>query len=187
MRDKWVDSVNAMIASYRRMIEATVEQLTDDEFFRRPEPSINSVAIILRHLGGNLQSRWSGFFSTDGEKESRDRDSEFSDWDGDRASLMEYFQTGWQQFSQTVATIDSTNVNSTVFIRGEAHSVPQAVQRSLTHVAYHVGQIAIIARMVHEGEWKWLSIAPGKSAAHNAKTWGTAASRGVLGATDDDA
>ncbi|EMI40374.1 DinB family protein [Rhodopirellula sp. SWK7] len=181
----WLDAARQTVVSYRNMIDASVSQLSDEELFQRPAAGINSVAIILRHLGGNLRSRWTNFLTTDGEKETRDRDTEFLDWEGDRQSLIEAFDTGWSALVDALASIDHENVHQNVLIRGEPHTVAQAVTRSLTHVSYHVGQIAIIARMVHAGQWRWLTIAPGNSQTHNATTWGTSASRSIHAAVDD--
>lgn len=176
----WLDAMRDTVSSYRRMIDATVEQLTDAELFARPAPGINSVAVILRHLGGNLQSRWTDFMTTDGEKPNRDRDTEFLDWDGDRNSLIQHFNSGWGALLNALESIDDQNIDATIHIRGEPHSIPQAVSRSVTHLTYHVGQIAMIARMVHDGDWQWLTIAPGSSGEHNDKTWGTEASRSIF-------
>ena len=173
------------VVSYRRMIDATIEQLTDVELFARPEPNINSVGIILRHLGGNLRSRWTDFLTTDGEKPDRDRDTEFLDWEGDRRSLLEHFDCWWTALASALDTIDETTVNRTIHIRGEAHSIPQALTRSVTHLTYHVGQIAIVARMVHTGDWHWLTIAPGSSTEHNHDTWGTTASRSIFAESEN--
>ena len=178
--------MNDTAMSYRRMIDATIEQLSDDELFARPAPGINSVAIILRHLGGNLRSRWTDFLTTDGEKPDRDRDKEFQDWDGDRRSLLQHFDTGWNALTAAIASLDEDSLEQSIRIRGEPHSIPQALTRSLTHVSYHVGQIAIIARQVHQGDWNWLTVAPGESSQFNKNTWGTSASRSIL-AGDDDA
>ena len=180
-----LDVARQTLASYRNMIDATVAQLTDDEFFTRPAPEINSVAVVLRHLGGNLVSRWTDFLTTDGEKETRDRDQEFADWDGSRAELMEYFNRGWGAFTHALTEINECNLNNEITIRGEAHSVLQALMRSLTHVSYHVGQIALVARMVHDGQWDWLTIAPNKSNEFNRETWGTSKSRSVFDADDE--
>ena len=179
----WLHAVRESVTSYKKMIDATVAQLSDEELFRRPATEINSVAILLRHLGGNLRSRWTDFLTTDGEKPDRDREREFAAWDGDRASLVAYFHDGWNALTSALDQLDDTNITTTVLIRGEPQTVPQAVTRSITHLSYHVGQIAIVARMVHAGEWKWLTIAPGKSDEHNRDTWGTSASRGVFGAS----
>jgi len=181
MATNWIAAFAETVASYRRMIDATVLQLSDTELHARPAPDINSVAIILRHLGGNLRSRWTDFLTTDGEKPDRNRDTEFMDWGGDRESLLAYFDSGWSALTAAIAQLDASSVNETIYIRGEAHTIPQALTRSVTHLSYHVGQIAMVSRMVHDGEWKWLTIEPGTSAQHNQRTWGTAESRSVFG------
>ena len=179
LENKWLEASRETVVSYRQMIDAIVCQLSDEELFARPASQINSVAILLRHLGGNLQSRWTDFLSSDGEKPTRDREQEFCEWEGDRESLLKYFEMGWESLTSTLDELDNVGLDQSVTIRGESHSVPQAIARSLTHISYHVGQIAIIGRMVHKGEWNWLTIAPGNSAKHNAETWGTAASRSI--------
>jgi uncharacterized damage-inducible protein DinB len=166
---------------YRKMIDGAVKQLSDEELNRRPTEGINSVAVILRHLGGNLLSRWTDFLSTDGEKPNRNRDSEFEDWPGDCASLMAFFDSGWKACRDSIAALTAEDIAKSIEIRGEKHTVPQAVQRSLTHTAYHAGQIMLIARIVDDGSWQWLTIKPGGSQQHNQQTWGTAAARGGSG------
>jgi hypothetical protein len=179
--DPWIAATIETVDGYRRMIDAAVGQLSDDEFARRPAPEINSVAVILRHLGGNLLSRWTDFLTTDGEKPGRNRDLEFADWPGDRASLLAHFDNGWQTMRSALCDLTSEELAGSVHIRGESHTVPQAIQRSLTHTSYHVGQILLVARLVHQGSWRWLTIPPGGSAQHNQQTWGTAESRGTAG------
>lgn len=186
MNAPWLDALRDSLASYRRMIDATVGQLTDSELVARPMTEFNSVANLLRHLGGNLRSRWTDFLTTDGEKEDRDRDTEFQDWEGDRESLLEFFDAGWKQLELAFDVIDETNLEQLIYIRGEPHTIPQALTRSIAHVAYHSGQITMIGRMVHQGDWKWLTIAPGSSGEFNQKTWGTPASRSVLAGDPDD-
>ena len=176
----WIATMRDTTVSYRRMIDAAVEQLTDDELFARPTPTVNSVAIILRHLGGNLQSRWTDFLTTDGEKPDRNRDAEFQDWEGDRKSLISHFNSGWRALDSAIDSLNDDNIGTCVQIRGESHSVAQALTRSITHIAYHVGQIAIVARQVHRGDWKWLTVAPGESSQFNKDTWGTSASRSIF-------
>jgi len=176
----WLDATAATLASYRRMIDATVAQLSDTELHAHPAEGINSVAILLRHLGGNLRSRWTDFLTTDGEKPDRDRDTEFQAWEGDRASLLAHFDAGWDALDSAIEQINSSNINKPVFIRGEQLTIPHALARSMTHITYHVGQIAIVARMVHQGPWHWLTIAPGQSQQHNQRTWGSASSRGIF-------
>jgi len=180
----WIESCRETITGYRRMTDAALRQLSDAEFFARPSEEINSVAIVIRHLAGNLHSRWTDFLTTDGEKSDRDRDREFEEWQGDRESLMRYFDSGWACLESAIAALNDESVCKTIQIRGEDHSVPDAFARSMTHVSYHVGQILIIARMVHHGQWNWLTVAPGKSADHNRNTWGTAASRSSFAEPD---
>ncbi|MEP3479710.1 MAG: DUF1572 family protein [Fuerstiella sp.] len=182
----WLNTMRETIVSYRRMIDATAEQLTDDELFKRPAPTANSVAIIMRHLGGNLRSRWTDFLTSDGEKPDRDRDREFLDWTGDRDSLLSHFNRGWDALSEAIESLDDHNIHQTILIRGEPHTIPQALTRSITHITYHVGQIAIVARLVHEGDWRWLTVAPGRSKDFNQQTWGTSASRSVFSNDADD-
>lgn len=180
-KTQWIEAASATVRSYERMIHGILSQLSDMELRARPRPDMNSVAVILRHLGGNLASRWTDFMSTDGEKPDRDRDREFTDWDGDRASLMAYFNSGWDALRNALAQIDDETLDRPIYIRGERHTIADALMRSLTHLSYHVGQMALIARIVHEGAWDWLTIPPGGSAQHNKQTWGTAASRSVFG------
>jgi hypothetical protein len=179
--EPWIVASVETIDSYRRMIDGAVQQLTDEEFFGRKAEGINSVAVILRHLGGNLLSRWTDFLTSDGEKPTRNRDSEFEDWLGDRASLMAFFDSGWQACRNSIVSLGEDDFAKIITIRGEPHTVPLAIQRSLTHTAYHAGQIMLIARLVHDGNWQWLTIPPGGSQEHNAQRWGTAASRGAAG------
>ncbi|MEZ6079684.1 MAG: DUF1572 family protein [Pirellulaceae bacterium] len=157
--DRWLAAALETATSYRRMIDGIIEQLTPDELVARPAKGVNSVAVILRHLGGNLESRWTDFLTSDGEKPDRNRDVEFGDWQADIPSLISYFERGWNALICSLRALDSDSLNQTVLIRGEPHSVPQAINRTLTHISYHVGQMAIIARQVHAGEWKWLTIA----------------------------
>lgn len=181
----WISAVEENTVSYRRMIDATISQLSDEELMARPAKGINSIAIILRHIGGNLRSRWTDFLTTDGEKPDRNRETEFAEWTEGRDALVAHLDRGWAALSAAVAELRSLAerdllTDQKVVIRGEDHTVAQAVTRSITHVSYHVGQIAIVARMVHAGDWNWLTVAPGKSDEHNRTTWGTSASRSVF-------
>jgi hypothetical protein len=179
--EAWINAAIETIDSHRRLVDGALQQLSDEEFFGRKAEGINSVAVILRHLGGNLLSRWTDFLTSDGEKPSRNRDSEFEDWPGDRASLMAFFNSGWETWRKSIESLTADDLMKTVTIRGEPHSVPLAIQRSLTHTAYHVGQIILISRVVHDGKWQWLTIRPGGSQQHNEQTWGMPASRGAAG------
>lgn len=176
----FIASASDTVASYRQMIDATLVQLSDEEFFRRPHPNINSVATIVRHLAGNLKSRWTDFLTTDGEKPDRDRDAEFEDWSGTRAELMAFFDEGWKALTDAIGRLDEITLARRILIRGQSHTVPEALLRSLTHTTYHIGQICQVARTVHQGEWRWLTIPPNQSNEFNRKTWGKPSSRGIL-------
>ncbi len=180
----WIEAIKETIAGYRRVIDATIDQLSDEELHASPADGINSVAIILRHLGGNLQSRWTDFLTTDGEKPTRDREQEFAQWTGGRESLLAYLDTGWSCLVNSIDQLNRDNISQTILIRGEQHSIPEAVARSICHISYHVGQILMVSRMVHQGDWNWLTIAPGQSQQHNDRTWGTSASRSTFGAAN---
>ncbi|PQO35306.1 hypothetical protein C5Y96_09745 [Blastopirellula marina] len=179
--EKWIEGISATLASYREMIDVTVEQLSDAELHARPAPEINSVAILLRHIGGNLRSRWTDFLTTDGEKPDRARDTEFQDWEGDRAALLAHFDNGWNALTSAIEQIKHSNMQQSMFVRGHHHTIHEALTRSVTHVTYHVGQIVMVARMVHKGPWQWVTIAPGQSDQYNQENWGTGSNRGTFG------
>lgn len=178
--ETWIEAISATLASYREMIDTTIVQLSDAELHARPAPEINSVAILLRHIGGNLRSRWTDFLTTDGEKPDRARDTEFQDWEGDRAALLAHLDLGWSALTSAIEQVKHTNMDQPMFIRGHHHTIHEALTRSVTHVTYHVGQIVMIARMVHEGPWQWVTISPGQSDQYNQDNWGTGSSRSIL-------
>jgi hypothetical protein len=160
---------------YRRhkdLADRATAPLTDDEFFRRPAPHVNPIALIVKHLGGNLASRWSDFLTTDGEKPTRDRDGEFLLTEHDtRASLTAAWERGWQALFATLATLTEADLGKTVQIRGEAFTVTQAMLRGATHAAYHVGQILYVARLLRP-DTPYLTIAPGQSQGHRGQYLG---------------
>lgn len=178
----WLNAVEQSFRWHQSLAEKAAAQMTDAAFARRPAETFNSVAVIMRHVAGNLASRWTDFLTTDGEKPTRDREAEFQDWPGTRQELLEYWSTGWQCLFDALANLTDADAGRTITIRGEPHTVALAVERSLAHTAYHVGQIVLLARLYAGNEnWQWLTIPPGGSAGHNAATWGTSASRGVAG------
>jgi len=151
-----------------------VDQL-DADLVRRPlDPETNSVAVILKHLGGNLRSRFTDFLTTDGEKPDRRRDDEFVDafpaGEAGRAGALAAFDSGWSVLTATLATLTDADLGRTVTIRGEPHTVARALARSLAHVAYHQGQVTLIARtLVGPGRWKVITIPRGGSREHDAR------------------
>lgn len=163
----WLDAVRSRASADKTMAEKAIAQLSDEELHRRPAPGVNSVAIIMRHLAGNMLSRWTDFLTTDGEKPDRNRDGEFEPWAGSRDELMQYWQRGFDAFLGTLDSLTPDDMHKAVNIRTERHTVPLAIIRGIDHLAYHVGQILMIARTVHAGEWNYITIAPGESGAYN--------------------
>ena len=133
-------------------------QITEEEFFRQPEPESNSIAFVVKHVAGNLSSRWTDFLTTDGEKEWRDRDSEFEPDKADRAQIMEKWEKGWRVLFHTLESLTQNDLAKIVTIRNEPHSVLEAINRGLAHVSYHVGQIVYLAKMFKSVQWKTLTI-----------------------------
>jgi uncharacterized damage-inducible protein DinB len=154
------------LSRHRSLAERAMSELDDETFFRRPAPQLNSVAIIVKHLAGNLLSRWTDFLTTDGEKPTRQRESEFEiKADNTRERLMASWNQGWDVLLHTVENLTATDLDKYVTIRGEPHTVRQASLRGMTHIAYHVGQIMYLVRLL-KPDAAWQTIAPGQSQAH---------------------
>ena len=153
----------------KTLADRAIERLDDDQFFSSLDSESNSIAISIKHVAGNLKSRWTGFLTTDGEKPDRDRDKEFMLIEGDtRQTLMNAWEHGWQCLFETLARLNPDNLTAEVQIRGESLSVVQAIGRQLTHYAYHVGQIVLLAKHLTGSQWTTLSVARGGSSAFNA-------------------
>jgi uncharacterized protein DUF1572 len=148
---------------HKGMADRAIAQLDDVEFFRRPGTLVNPVALIVKHLAGNLVSRWTDLLTTDGEKPSRDRDGEFLLTEQDtRANLLVAWERGWKTLLDTLASLTDADLDKQITIRGEVLSVRQALLRGSSHVAYHTGQITYLGRWMRPDS-PWLTIAPGQS------------------------
>lgn len=166
----YLDEAFRAFRGYKRMAEGAMSQLTDQEFFHLPDPESNNVALIVKHMAGNLRSRWQDFLTTDGEKADRDRDQEFVLVPADtREELMRRWQRSWETVFNSIKALKPEDITRTVYIRQEPHSVLQATNRSMLHTSYHVGQILYLGKHLRGNEWKTLSIPKGKSAEINAK------------------
>jgi len=155
---------------YKKLADGAIGQVDDAGFFGTPDPETNSIAIIVKHIAGNLRSRWTDFLTADGEKPDRDRDGEFALRPGDdREALLVRWEAGWRIALDALSALTAANLGDTVFVRGEPASVVQATQRQLAHAAYHVGQIVLLARQYAADRWTTLSIARGGSVAFNEK------------------
>src|ERR1044071_1152800 len=157
------DSI-ASLRAYKKLAEKALDQLNDDEFFVTLDEEGNSVAVIMKHMAGNMLSRWTDFLTTDGEKPNRDRDMEFViDPDANKDDVVDFWQRGWQCVFAALESLSASDLGKKVMIRGEEHTVIQAINRQLMHYANHIGQIIFLAKHFRSADWKSLSIPDRKS------------------------
>lgn len=167
--EHWLEDARLEFRRMKRQAEKALAQVSDEEFFRALDPESNSLAVIVKHVAGNLRSRWTDFLTSDGEKPDRNRDTEFELTPTDtREALMARWEAGWKLLADALA-LSAADAERTVAIRGEPHTVVQAVNRQLTHYAGHVGQIVFLAKHLAGPRWQTLSVPRGQSAAFNAK------------------
>ncbi|MBX3245392.1 MAG: DUF1572 family protein [Acidobacteria bacterium] len=153
--------------SYKKLAERALEQISDEEFFVQIDSESNSLALIVKHIAGNLRSRWTDFLTTDGEKPDRHRDTEFELIGDTRHSLMQFWEHGWETLFSTLDTLSAQTLEQKVTIRGEPHTVVEAINRQLTHYSYHVGQIVFLAKHLKASDWRTLSVPRNRSAEFN--------------------
>lgn len=149
--------------SVKTLGDKTIEQLSEQDIHWTYNQESNSVAVIVKHLSGNMVSRWTDFLTSDGEKENRNRDEEFIDDIFSKSELMRVWEKGWNVLIDTLTGLKEEDLLKTIKIRGEKHFVLEAIERQMTHYAYHVGQIVYIGKQLKDSEWKTLSIPRGKS------------------------
>jgi hypothetical protein len=163
----FLENTIGVFKNYKSLAEKSFAQLNDDKAFHyQPDPESNSIAIIIKHMSGNMISRWTDFLTTDGEKQDRNRDSEFIDGSESPEQLMRLWDRGWNVLFNTLNSLTEKDVMKTVTIRGEGLTVMQALNRQIAHYAYHIGQIVFLAKHIKSTEWKSLSIPKNKSAEH---------------------
>lgn len=153
--------------NYKKLAEKAIEQIDDERFFETIDSESNSVAVIVKHVAGNLLSRWTDFLTSDGEKDFRDRDAEFEMAGDTRESLMKFWQDGWQTLFGNIEPLTVDDFSKTVTIRGEPHTIVEAINRQLTHYSYHIGQIVFLAKHLKSAEWKNLSVPKNRSGQFN--------------------
>ena len=151
------DSV-AIFRQYKKLAEAALAQVSDQQLQTIIDPESNCLAIIVKHMAGNMRSRWTDFLTTDGEKPDRNRDSEFEEPPATRAELMLLWEDGWNRLFAALEPLTDADLGRTITIRGEAHSVMQAINRQVAHYASHCGQIVFLAKHLQAGNWKCLSV-----------------------------
>jgi hypothetical protein len=167
-----IEGALAAFRSNKSWAHKAIGQLSDERLHVALDPNVNCIAVIMKHVAGNLLSRWTEFLTTDGEKPWRNRDDEFVDTFTIRDELTAYWESGWQRLLDSLEGLTPDDLVKIVTIRGEPHSVPLAIQRSLAHCAYHVGQIMLIARILAGDDWTTITIPRGTSANFNQKVWG---------------
>jgi uncharacterized damage-inducible protein DinB len=160
------DSI-AVFRYYKELAERAMAQLADEQLFVSIDDESNSIAIVVKHLAGNMRSRWTDFLTSDGEKPNRNRDAEFFGPPETRAALMMMWEQGWGYLLNTLDSLTDQDMTRTVTIRGEAHSVMQAINRQVAHYSYHCGQIVLLARHLNHESWKPLTVPRGKSEEFN--------------------
>jgi hypothetical protein len=152
---------------YKKLAERAMAQVRDEHLLTVLDPEMNSIAVLVKHMAGNMRSRFTEFLTSDGEKPDRDRDSEFLDPPQTREALMTLWEQAWECLFSALGPLSDEDLKRTVRIRGEAHSVMQAINRQLAHYAYHCGQIVLLAKHYQNEQWQSLSVPRGKSAGFN--------------------
>ena len=163
----YIEDSLSLFRYYKKLAERAMEQVTDEQLFTSLDEEANSIAVVVKHMAGNMRSRWTDFLTTDGEKADRGRDSEFVDPPATRKALLEAWEDGWTCVFQALEPLSDADLGRTVTIRGEAHSVMQAVNRQASHYAYHVGQIVLLAKHLAHERWQSLSVPRNRSAEFN--------------------
>jgi len=169
MKAGYLESVIKQVEYYKLLGEKSFDQLTDEQLFWQANEASNSIATIVKHLSGNMLSRWTDFMTTDGEKEWRNRDAEFETETTSREALLQQWNEGWDCFLNALNSLQDDDLDKIIYIRNMGHTVMEAINRQLAHYPYHVGQIVFIAKLVCDQSWISLSIPKGNSNEYNSE------------------
>lgn len=167
MKTEYLNNIKQQFLYYKILGERTFEQVSNEQLFEQYNEESNSIAIIVKHLWGNMLSRWTGFLTSDGEKEWRKRDSEFDNDIADRKEMLKKWDEGWECLLKTLDSLSESDLSKEIFIRNQGHTVVEAINRQLAHYAYHIGQIVFIGKMMSGEKWVSLSIPKGNSKNYN--------------------
>ncbi|HEY4085217.1 MAG TPA: DUF1572 domain-containing protein [Bryobacteraceae bacterium] len=174
----YIEESLAVFRQYKKMAEGAMAQLSDDQLFATLDGEMNSIALIVKHMTGNMRSRWTNFLTSDGEKPDRNRDSEFVEPAATREALLERWETGWKLVFDAIEPLTDADLTRTITIRSEPHSVMQAINRQVAHYSSHIGQIVFLAKHLAGPNWKSLSVPRNRSAEFNRRvTAGEASQR----------
>jgi uncharacterized damage-inducible protein DinB len=168
INEQYLTSVKKQFDYYKTLAEKAMDQLEPEQLFISADENTNSIAAIIKHMSGNMLSRWTDFLTTDGEKPTRNRDAEFEITSQDKNSILQKWHEGWDRFYATFNELKPEQLSEIVYIRNEGHTVIEAISRHLAHSAYHIGQIVFYAKQLKEGSWKSLSIPKNRSKDYNA-------------------
>lgn len=168
MNQHYLESVRKQFLYYKTLGEKSIEQLEPAQLFIAPNEDSNSIAVIVKHLWGNMLSRWTDFLSSDGEKPWRKRDAEFENDIENKEQLMQKWNEGWNVFLSALDSLKAEDLEKIIYIRNEGHTVFEAINRQLAHYPYHIGQIVYAAKLLKKTEWQSLSIPKNKSTDYNA-------------------
>jgi len=163
----YLEDVRQTFEAYKRLADRALVQVSDKEFFARSGEESNSIALIVKHIAGNQRSRWRNFLDEDGEKPDRHRDTEFELFGESRPELIAFWEEGWSILFDAIGALRPSDLSRTVSIRGEPHTVVQAINRQLTHYSYHIGQIVLLAKGARGADWRTLSVPKNRSADFN--------------------
>ena len=170
LNQQYLDEIRRQMRGYKRMADNAISQLQGDEIFRSLDPEMNSVAVLAKHIAGNMRSRFTDFLTSDGEKPDRHRDQEFELTRGTTPDeVLRWWEEGWNCVFHAIDSLKPEDLERTVTIRGEPHTVMQALNRALAHYSAHIGQLVFLAKHLRGPQWKTLSIPRGKSEEFNAK------------------
>ena len=154
----YVKDTLALFRQFKRLAESALAQASEEQLLATIDPESNSLAVIVKHMAGNMRSRWTDFLTSDGEKPDRNRDSEFEEPPATREEIMRLWEEGWARLFSALESLTDEDLPRTITIRGEAHSVMQAINRQVAHYAYHCGQIVFLAKHFKGSDWKCLSV-----------------------------
>lgn len=165
----YVEDSIGLFRYYKQLAERAIAQVTDEQLHAQLDEDANSIAILMKHMAGNMKSRWTDLLTSDGEKPWRDRDSEFVDPPQTRSALLEMWEDGWNCLLRSLESLSESDLERKIAIRGEAHSVMQAINRQVAHYGHHCGQVVLLAKHFRHDSWTSLTVPRGKSAEFNAK------------------
>lgn len=167
MNKNYIESIQKQFAYYKSLGDKTFDQLNASEIHWQPNKNSNSIAIIVKHIVGNMLSRWTNFYTEDGEKNWRHRDKEFEDTYATKDEMIKDWEKGWNSLFNIISALKPENLSQIVYIRNEGHSVIEAINRQLCHYSYHIGQLVYIAKLIKDNSWTSLSIPKNKSSIYN--------------------